>query len=188
MSRLPAATRETFPEPLKYVWDRLSADTTAGDGTATANIFLAMGNNPAVLRGYLRLGNALWANCGLDVATRELAILRAAILQHSQYEWHQHVRIGKAAGLTGKQINALHHWRQSDLFSPAERAMLQYVDAIAATDHPSQESFDELAAHYPPSTVVGISILAAFYFATAKFLGAMEVQPESAFVGWELRD
>ena len=120
MSRLPDATRATFPESLQYVWDRLAGDQTAGEGQGPANIFRAMGNNPALLRGYLRLGNALWADCGLDVATRELVILRAAILQHSMYEWHQHVRIGQQAGLTARQINALHHWRQSDVFSPSD--------------------------------------------------------------------
>ena len=186
MSRLPDATRDTFPEPLVYVWDRLQGDATATEGLGPGNIFRAMGNNPAVLRGYLRLGNALWADCGLDVATRELVILRAAILQHSMYEWHQHVRIGKQAGLTAKRINALHHWRQSDLFSPAERALLQYAEALSSTDHPGQEAFDEVASHFPPATVVGVTILAAFYFATAKFLGAMEVQTETPFIGWEV--
>ena len=136
MSRLPKATREEFPEELKYVWDRAVA------GDPPANIFVTMGNNPAVLRAYLRLGNGLWSNCGLDVATRELAILRAAILRHSLYEWHQHVRLGRQAGLTDARINALHHWRTSDLFSASERAMLAYVDALAASDHPPREVHD----------------------------------------------
>lgn len=187
MARLPYATRESFPDDLKYVWDAVARDTTAGGEAQPANIFRTMGNNAALLRAYLRLGNGLWANCGLDVKTRELAILRAAILRHSSYEWHQHVRIGRDAGLTDEQILALHHWRQSELFSDAERAMLRYIDALAETDHPTQEVHDELARHFPPATLVGINILAAFYFATAKFLGAMEVEPETPFVGWELR-
>ena len=186
MSRLPDATRDSFPEALRYVWDRLQGDATAGDGHGPANIFRAMGNNPAVLRGYLRLGNALWADCGLDLVTRELVILRAAILQHSMYEWHQHVRIGRQAGLTTGQVNALHHWRQGNAFTPPQRALLQYVDALSSTDHPGQEAFDELAAHFPPATVVGVTVLAAYYFATAKFLGAMEVQTETPFIGWEV--
>ena len=48
--------------------------------------------------------------------------------------------------------------------------------------------YDELAAEFPPATVVGVTILAAFYFATAKFLGSMEVQTETPFVGWEVTE
>jgi alkylhydroperoxidase family enzyme len=185
MARVPAATRETFPDDLKYVWDRLGGDPTAAPGSGPANIFRAMGNNPHVLRGYLRLGNALWAHCGLDVATRELVILRCAIVRQSTYEWHQHVRIGREAGLADDQVRDLHHWRTSERFSPAEKAIFAYVDALAETDHPSADVFAGLAAHYPPATLVGITVLAAFYFATARFLGAMEVQTEQSFIGWE---
>ena len=181
MSRLPAATRDDFPEELRYVWDRL------GNGGTPPNIFRAMGNNAALLRNYLRLGNSLWSDIGIDVATRELAILRTAILQHSMYEWHQHVRIGREAGLTDDRIRALHHWRTSELFSEPERAILGYVDALSASDHPLEEVHDELAKHFPPATLVGINLLTGFYGMTAKFLGAMEVEPEENFVGWELR-
>ncbi|MCZ2111195.1 MAG: carboxymuconolactone decarboxylase family protein [Dehalococcoidia bacterium] len=182
MSRLPNVSKTDIPEELHYVWDRL-----APTPEAVPNIFRVMGNNPKVLRSYLRLGNGLWAACGLDVKTRELAILRTAILHHSIYEWHQHVRIGRAAGLSDEQIVALHHWRGSELFSPAERAMLAYVDAVAATEHPSQEIHEELAKYWPNSAIVGINLLAGYYEMTAKFLGAMEVEPEEPFVGWQLQ-
>ena len=180
MQRLPLVTRDDIPEDLQYVWDR-----NATDGRV-ANIFRTMGNNPRLLRSYLRLGNGLWNHCGLDVATRELVILRTAILHHSQYEWHQHVRIGRQAGLTDERIVGLHHWRNSDLFSPAERALLGYVDALAASDHPSAEAHAELSRHYDNSTVVGINLLTGFYGMTAKFLGAMEVETEDPFIGWQL--
>jgi alkylhydroperoxidase family enzyme len=184
MPRLPKATRESFPEDLKYVWDRLAGDTTAPGNAGPANIFLALGNNPRVLLGYLRLANPLWAHCGLDERAREIAILRAAYVQNSAYEWHQHVRIGKTAGLSDQEIDAIRDYRESDRFTPAEKAMLGWVDALAVSDHPGKAAFDELSKHFPESTVVGITILAAFYFATAKFLASMEVETEDAFTGW----
>jgi alkylhydroperoxidase family enzyme len=181
MSRLPAATRETFPDELKYVWDR----TMAGP-TGAANIFATMGNNPEVLRGYLRCGNALWASCGLDVKTRELVILRCAYLKNSAYEWHQHVRIGRDSGLSDAQMNNLKDWAASNLYSPAERALLAYADSLNVSNHPGGAVYDALAKHFDPSTIVGVTILVAFYFATAAFLGALEVETETPFVGWEI--
>jgi alkylhydroperoxidase family enzyme len=181
MARLPLTNREDIPEDLHYVWDR-----NATNGTL-ANIFRTMANNAQLWRAYLRLGNGLWTHCGLDLPTRELVILRTAILHHSQYEWHQHVRIGRQAGLSDEKIVALHHWRNSDLFSEAERALLGYVDALSASDHPSAEAHAGLARHYDTSTVVGVNLLTGFYGMTAKFLGAMEVETEEPFIGWQLK-
>ncbi len=181
MSRLPLVDREDIPPELQYVWDRLVTP-----GGEVPNIFRTMGNNPKLLRAYLRLGNGLWQECGLDLQTRELAILRVAVLQHSLYEWHQHVTIARNAGVDDARIREVHHWRTSARYSPAERAMYAYIDALAATDHPLADVHDALAEHFPPATIVGINLLAGFYLMTARFLGAVEVQPETPFVGWEL--
>lgn len=181
MSRLPLVDRSSIPEELQYVWDR---NATNGQ---VPNIFRLMANNAPLWRSYLRLGNGLWTQCGLDVPTRELVILRTAILHHSTYEWHQHVRIGRAAGLSDERIVALHHWRNSDKFTAAERALLGYVDALAASDHPTDDSHNALAEHFDASTIVGINLLTGFYGMTAKFLGAMEAETEEPFVGWQLK-
>lgn len=180
MARLPRVERDDIPDELKYVWDRLGTDGNV------PNIFRAMGNNPPLLRAYLRLGNGLWAECGLDVATRELVILRTAYLHRSQYEWHQHVRIGRAAGLTDDRIKGLRDWRDSKEFSEGERALFAYADAVAESEHPRQELHDELARHFPAGTVVGVNLLVGFYGMTARFLGAMEVETEEPFIGWDL--
>ncbi len=182
MARLPFVRREDIPAELQYVWDAV-----ARDGGEPPNIFRVMGNNPHLLRAYLRLGNGLWNHCGLDVPTRELVILRTAILHQSKYEWHQHVRLAREAGVPDEKILALHHWRESRLFGEAERALLAYVDAMAQTDHPLQALHDELAKHFPPAAIVGINLLCGFYAMTAKFLGAMEVPTEEEFVGWHLQ-
>lgn len=180
MARIPLTTREDIPEDLQYVWDR---NLNNGE---TANIFRTMANNPLLWRSYLRLGNGLWTQAGLNVPTRELVILRTAILHHSQYEWHQHVRIGRQAGLSDERIAGLHHWRNTDLYSESERALLAYVDALGASDHPPQDVHDELAKHFDASTIVGINLLTGFYGMTAKYLAAMEVELEQPFVGWQL--
>ena len=182
MTRLPKAARADFPEELYYVFDRLPR---GADG-APLNIFGAMGNNPGLLRSYLRLANPLWAQCGLDPERRELVILRTALLQKSVYEWHQHVLIGRSAGLSDAHIVALHEWQASTLFSGLERAILGYVDALVASDHPAQPIHDALAKHLPVAGVVGVNLLVGAYIMTAKFLGAMEVEPETSFVGWHL--
>lgn len=180
MARLPKAERKDIPEDLHYAWDRIGA------GREVPNIFRVMANNPPLMLAYVRLGNALWRECGLDVATRELVILRTAFLRQSTYEWHQHVRLGRDAGLSDDQIIGLQDWQSSKLFSDSERALFAYADALNESDHPPQAIHDNLAKHYPASTVVGVNLLTAFYGMTAKFLSAMEMETEDPFIGWKL--
>jgi alkylhydroperoxidase family enzyme len=182
MSRLPKMTREGFPEDIRYVWDRVTG------GTGAANIFAAIGNNPRVLHGYLRFGNALWDHCGLDVRTREMVILRAAYLQNSAYEWHQHVRIGRQAGLDAATINAIRNWRESDRLGDGEKALLGWADGLAASSHPNDALFGEMKKHFDDATVAGVTFLVLYYFATTRFLAATEVEIEEPFVGWTVVD
>lgn len=180
MARLPLANRDDFPEELRYVWDRTSR------GAAPPNIHRVMGNNPVLLRAYLRLGNALWNDGGLQTATRELVILRTAFRSRSVYEWHQHVALGRQAGLADEKINALQNWPESELFSEQERALLAYVDAVAESPHPRQELHDGLAVHFSAATIVAVNLLVGYYMMTARFLGGMEVETEQPFIGWQL--
>lgn len=180
MARIPNATRDQIPEELKYVWDAVA------DGGDPPNIFKALGNNPQLLRAYLRLGNGLWNHCGLDLQTRELVILRSAQNQGSEYEWHQHVRIGREAGLSDERINALSDWQNSDQFSDKEKTLFAYVDAVGRSEPPAQQLLDDLIAAWDLPTAVGVTILVPFYEMTGKFLAAMDVQTEEPFVGWKL--
>jgi alkylhydroperoxidase family enzyme len=180
---VPYTDRDRFPEKLVYVWDAVARDSpTPG---IPPNIFRVMGQNPDVLRGYLRLGNTLWNCAALDKRTLELTILRCAFLRKHEYEWHQHVRIGRAAGVTDAEINALGDWRRGS-FSPAEQAIFAYADALDAGGVPPQETLDRLAQHFDESAVVGITLLCLFYFFTGSFLTAMEVPLEEPFIGWSV--
>jgi len=49
---------------------------------------------------------------------------------------------------------------------------------------PRDADHDRLRAHYDVGTVVGIAMLVSHYVATARTLDAVDVEPETAFVGW----
>ena len=43
----------------------------------------------------------------------------------------QHCKAARDAGLTDEQVEAIPHWQVADCFSPVERAVLAYTDALA---------------------------------------------------------
>lgn len=181
MARLPEARREDFPEELQYVWDAVA------DGGQPPNIFKALGRNPNILRSYLRLGNGLWRYCGLDLKTRELVILRSAYNKQSRYEWHQHVRIGRDAGLSDEVILGLRNPQESPAFDERQKLLLAYVDAMNTDAAPNESLFEAMLTTWGEEATVGATLLVPFYEMTAKFLAAVDVQPEDAFVGWDLQ-
>ena len=173
--------REDMPAEMLEFWDRLAAT-----GGPVRNIHRTQGNNPEVLRASRTFSNAVWTKGGFDPATRELIILRTARVAGSVYEWQQHVPIGLAAGLTRERIGALNAWQNASLFSPGERAILAYVDAVAGLGAIPGELVEALKEHFPAATIVGITMLTGFYLAMARFMAALDIDLERPFIGWDL--
>ena len=180
MPRLPLATRDQMPEDMLEFWDRLAA------GGMPRNIHRTQGSNPDVLRASRTFSDTLWRKGGFDPATRELIILRTARVRDSVYEWQQHAPIGLAAGLSRAQVQALGAWQDSTAFDPAQRAVLAYVDAVAGMGAVPGELVENLQAHFPDGTVVGITMICGFYIAMARFMTALDIELEGAFIGWDL--
>jgi alkylhydroperoxidase family enzyme len=96
MARIPLPTRESLPDDLKERWDR-----TAARGPVL-NIMRAFFVN--------RDRGQTPSRCGVRAGCRpgaRIVILRAAFVRGSTYEWHQHVRIARDAGLTDDVIDAV---------------------------------------------------------------------------------
>ena len=64
------------------------------------NLFSMLANAPSLMAETLRLGEAILTRSELEPDLRELAILQTARLTGTDYEWIQHVPIGKAVGVS----------------------------------------------------------------------------------------
>jgi len=84
----------------------------------------------------------------LDAKLRELALIRAGWARGSRFVFSQHCKAGRRAGVTDAQIAAIPAWSVSEAFSPAERAVLAWVDALVLADgRVSDGLFEALQAH-----------------------------------------
>lgn len=176
MARVPLLRQGDLPEEYQYLMSE--------DSLGEQNIFRAMGNNPKVMQSYMRYGTTLWNDCGLTYRERELVILAAARALESRYEWQQHVRLGRDAGITDEELLAISRG-ETDRFPPAEQALISYGDAFV-TENLTDAHHDAVAQHFETSTVTGTAMLASHYVATARVLDALDVPLEDDFVGWEL--
>ena len=69
-------------------------------------------------------------NRKLDPKLRELGQTRAGYTVGSQFVFSQHCKASRDVGLSEAQIQAIPHWQTADCYSPIERAVLAYTDAL----------------------------------------------------------
>src|SRR3954462_4507674 len=77
------------------------------DNLPPLNIFRTLAHAETTFRPFLRFGGAVLGQMSLDPVARELAILTVAKEAEAEYEWIQHVAIGKTLGATDAQIDSL---------------------------------------------------------------------------------
>lgn len=152
------------------------------DAMGEIHLLCAMANNPAVLQSYMRYGTTLWTESGLDPADLERCILTVARALDAEYEWNQHVPIARELGVPESDIRAISEGA-FDRFDDRRAALLRYVQAVAENDV-DDETHAALAEHADESTIVGATLLATHYLATARFLDALAIPLEGSFTGW----
>lgn len=176
MARIPLPSRDALPDDQQAQWDRIAARGPV------LNIQRAFMTNPGIRLDAF----GAWRASGLSPRSRELVILRCAYQKGSTYEWHQHVRIARGEGLSDADIDAVRDWRSSDRFGDDERALLAYVDELAAGPRASDEAFAAVSHGRTPGEVFGVTFLVTLYFQLAHVMSALDLETEEPFVGWEI--
>jgi alkylhydroperoxidase family enzyme len=149
-----------------------------------ANIFRMMAHSPSHFEQYCRLGGAIRHKGELDPVVRELAITRTGILCKAAYEIVVHKRIGKNVGVTDEQNAALEDWKSAACFNELQRAALAFTDEIVKLRHPTNVTFDAIAARLTPAALIELQLSVGFYIMTSKFLEtfAIDMQPVTEVV------
>src|ERR1700710_437150 len=80
------------------------------------NLYKGLGNHPALVAAWTEFSKTLRHDTRTPRALRELMILRGAQLMKSEYEWAQHLKMARKAGVREAQISALAQWRSSGEF------------------------------------------------------------------------
>src|SRR5688572_33468559 len=94
------------------------------------NLYKALANHPQLVAAWTEFSKTLRHDTRTPRALRELVILRGAQLMRSEYEWAQHVRMARHAGVTEAKIVGLAGWRTSAQFDAKEKAALLLAEAV----------------------------------------------------------
>jgi acyl-CoA synthetase (AMP-forming)/AMP-acid ligase II len=115
----------------------------------------------------------------LDARLRELAILRVAWRTASNYEWLQHARIGRNAGVTTEQLYAIPEGPGAALWTPLERHVLEAVDQVVGNQRIDARTYGALAEDLDAPQLLELSFVIGSYlcFATVTNSVGLEADP-----------
>lgn len=125
--------------------------------------------------GWLNYLTAIRQKAGLAGDVREMVIMRIAHLNGAPYEAEQHAPIALKEGMSQAQLDALPDWRPSEHFSPMQRAVLAYTDAMTKDIHVSDAVFAEVRDHFDETGIVELTATIAAYNMVSRFLEALQI-------------
>ncbi|WP_323173378.1 carboxymuconolactone decarboxylase family protein [Natrialba sp. PRR66] len=178
MARITLPRQSELPEEYQYLLSE--------DALGELELLQAVGSNPPVLQTYMRHGTVLWEHAGLSSRAVELVVLAIARELENEYEWHQHVGLARDAGVESGEIRAISAGRV-DEFNPADSTLLEYAQ-LAARRTVDDEAHEKIRAYFDEETIAGVASVVGHYLGTAVVIDALDVRPETAFVGWEPDD
>jgi len=113
----------------------------------------------------------------LDSGLRELGQTRAGFARGSQFVFSQHCKSCRSVGLSEEKIQAVPSWQTADVFSPAERAVLAYTDALVLEGGRVQDgTFAELKKHLSDEQILELTYITCTYEMHATMCRALRLE------------
>ena len=148
----------------------------------TQNIFRTLARHPGLFRKWMPFGGKL-LNGKLPARERELAILRVGWLCSADYEWGQHVPIGRRAGLTEEEIARIPKGPEAPGWSELDRAVLAATDELHRDADVSDPVWARLAEEYDEKQLIELVMCIGHYHLVSFALNTLGVEREEGVVG-----
>jgi 4-carboxymuconolactone decarboxylase len=171
--RVPLVQDDTTNPDAQALFNELRAR-----GTRPLNLHRVYGNAPKLARPSLAMAQALRHDAIVSRADKELIILRATQLARGDYPFGQHRRLAISCGITVEQIESLARWRESNLFSDRQRAVLAFADGMASQEGVDDATFEAMKAFFSAQEIVELTMNAAFYTANSLISRTLRITAE----------
>jgi 4-carboxymuconolactone decarboxylase len=155
----------------------------AGAGQATA-IFDTLVRHPGLFRKWLPFGGKLLSG-KLPPRERELLILRTGWRCQAEYEWGQHVVIGKEAGITDEEVERVKAGPDDEGWSDFDATLLRAADELHDDSCISDATWAALAERYDEKQLIEVTMVVGQYHLVSFALNSLGVQREPGVAGFE---
>jgi 4-carboxymuconolactone decarboxylase len=166
----PISDADATPEQMSLMAGR------AGNGVIL-NVYRTLVNAPQAAEAFLKWGRYILSERNdLPARQREIVILRTGFLCRSGYEWTQHVRVGKGAGLTEAEIERIKHGAEAEGWDEADSALIQAANELHKDFFISDKTWEKLAKFFTAKQQMDVVFTAGQYTQVSMFLNSFGVQ------------
>jgi len=148
------------------------------NGTAPLNLFLTLGRQRKLFRGWLHFAGRLMPGGTLPRRESELVILRVAHLRGCQYELDHHVRLSHRAGVDDADVARVFAGPSAAGWTPREQALLTAVDMLHERQDLDDATWAELNTHLDEPQCIELCLLVGHYEMLATTITALRIQSD----------
>ena len=160
MARVPAATRESIPQPQRDVFDEVVQSRGGVPRTGPGSIMI---NSPEASRRASHLSEYLRRESTLPANVQELAMLVTARGLDCQYIWNAHAASGKKAGLSPDLVEALRDNKPLPPLKREEEAVIRYGQEFFQTHRVSRGAFQAALEQLGVQGLTELTMLMGYY-------------------------
>jgi alkylhydroperoxidase family enzyme len=154
-----------------------------GPAGGASNIFATFVRHPGLFRRWLPFGGKLLSG-RLSARHRELLILRTGWNCQAEYEWGQHVVIGKASGLDDAEIERVKEGPDAAGWDPFEATLLRAADELHEQSCITDATWAALTAVYDDKQLIEVPMVVGHYHLVGFTLNSLGVQLEPGLAGF----
>ncbi len=148
------------------------------------NIFRTLARHPALMKRWLVFGNHVLYKQTLSERDRELLILRIGWLCRSEYEWGQHVILGRTRGLSDEEITRITTGPDTEGWDDRDAALLRAVDELHRDAKIGDDTWAELTGFLDTLQCIDLVFTVGQYNLVSMALNTLGVQLDEGLEGF----
>ena len=164
-----------WDDELQKIWKR---------GKGVINIQRTLAHHPKLLNRWRVFGNHVLLKSSLPSRDREILILRIGWLCGSEYEWGQHVEIGKKTGLTYEEILRIIEGPDAKGWDKFDSTLLRAVDELFYDSFIVDDTWNALAEKYNTHQLMDVVFTVGQYNLVSWALNTLGVQRDEGVGGF----
>lgn len=149
------------------------------------NIFQTLANHPQLFGQWMSFATYILRDNTLPVRDREILILRIGWLCQAEYEWAQHVVIGRRAGMTDDDFRHIQEGPGAAGLSDHERLLLLATDELHRDACISDATWNALSETYDVKQMMDLVFTVGQYNLVSMALKTFGVQLDEGLEGFE---
>lgn len=183
--RVPPLEESEWNEEQKPLYSRAKAGASNISSGVVYNVMGTLGHHwEAAKKFNVWAFHVMGKTSTLSPREREILILRIGWLCQAEYEWGQHVIIGKAAGLTDEEIARIKLGPDAPGWDPFDALLLRATDELHKDAFISDATWNGLAKRYNRQQMMDVVFAVGQYNLVSMVLNTMGVQLDKGVKGF----